>query len=90
MEYTEGQVVYSKSGRDKGRPFIVLSVTDEYVFLVDGTLRRLEQPKKKKMKHVQMTKTVIENIKQKLENNSYILNADIAKALKEYSEHETM
>lgn len=88
MEYTIGQVVYSKGGRDKGKPFIITAVEGEYVYLADGNLRKLEKPKKKKQKHVQMTKFVHEQVKQKLETKSYILDADIKKALKEYIEKE--
>jgi len=50
-----GQVVFSKNGRDKGKPFIVLSTHDEYLYLADGKLRTISKPKKKKFKHVQPT-----------------------------------
>ena len=53
-----GQVVFSKSGRDKGKPFVVISTQDEYLYLVDGKLRTLNNPKKKKVKHVQPTNHV--------------------------------
>ncbi len=84
MEYTQGQVVYSKSGRDKTMPFIVISVDGDYLYLADGKRRTLEHPKKKKIKHVQKTNYICENIKEKLENESYLLNADVSKALKEF------
>ncbi len=61
-----GQVVFSKSGRDKGLPFVVTQVSGEYVFLVDGRLRKLNKPKKKKEKHVQRTYDIIEHIRLKL------------------------
>ena len=54
-----GQIVFSKRGRDKGRIFIVLSVEGEYVFLADGQLRPLNKPKKKKTRHIQPTRTII-------------------------------
>jgi ribosomal protein L14E/L6E/L27E len=57
---------------------------DGYVFLADGKLRKLEHPKRKKIKHVQITNFVVEDIKKKLEDGSYLLDADISKALKEY------
>jgi ribosomal protein L14E/L6E/L27E len=84
MELTKGQVVYSKSGHDKGLVFIVVDEQDGYVFLADGKLRKLEHPKRKKIKHVQITNFVVEDIKKKLEDGSYLLDADISKALKEY------
>ena len=53
-----GQVVFSKCGRDKTRAFIIVSVENEYVFLADGDLRKLIKPKKKKIKHIQITNNV--------------------------------
>jgi len=55
-----GQIVYSKRGRDKGLAMIVITVENEYVYLVDGCLRLLKKPKKKKVKHVQVTHTIVE------------------------------
>lgn len=82
--YSVGQVVYSKCGRDKLNPFIVVSVDDEFVYICDGDLRKLQKPKKKKKKHIQITQKIDYNIKQKLENNEYLLDADIRKALSEF------
>lgn len=82
--YQKGQVVFSKSGRDKGLPFIVADFDETYVYLVDGDLRKLEKPKKKKKIHVQITKYVDTTLNRKLGENEYLLDADIRKALKEY------
>ncbi len=82
--YSKGQVVYSKSGRDKRRPFIIVDFDEQYLYLVDGDLRKLEKPKKKKMMHVQIVNDVIEDIKQKLEDKAYLNDADFRKALKSY------
>lgn len=65
---TVGQVVISKRGRDKGRAMIVINANNldildkegEYVYLVDGVVRTLSKPKKKKVKHVQPTNTVVD------------------------------
>ena len=84
MEYTPGQVVYSKSGHDKGLPFIVISVEGEYVYIVDGKRRRLEKPKRKKIKHIQKTNYVDEAIRTLILENGYMLDADIVKTLKKY------
>ena len=86
MEYTQGQVVYSKSGRDKTLPVVVLSVDGEYLILADGDKRTIEHPKRKKIKHVQKTNYICLSIQEKLVNKSYMLNADIRKALKEFSQ----
>jgi ribosomal protein L14E/L6E/L27E len=81
-----GQIVYSKCGRDRGRSFIIYDTSEDYVYLVDGDLHKLSKPKKKKEKHVQKTSIVIEDIKNKLMNKSYILDADIRKVLLSHKE----
>ena len=48
MEYTVGQVVYSKSGHDKGTAFIVTEIDGEYLYLTDGKCRKMDKPKKKR------------------------------------------
>lgn len=82
--YTKGQVVYSKCGRDKSRPFLIVDYDEQYLYLVDGDLRQLQKPKKKKQKHVQIVNKIDYNIKEKLECNSYLTDADIRKALEAY------
>ena len=84
VEYEIGQIVYSKSGHDKGGIFVILSVEEEYVYLIDGKRRSLEKPKKKKIKHIQPTKFVSSSLQEKPNQKSYLLNADIVKVLKEY------
>ncbi|MBQ2679091.1 MAG: KOW domain-containing RNA-binding protein [Firmicutes bacterium] len=81
MEITPGQVVYSKCGRDKGGAFIVISAEDGYVYIADGKTRKLEKPKRKKVKHIQPTKYVFAEIKEKVINEGYLLDADLRKAL---------
>jgi len=47
-------VVKSLAGRDEGRLFLVLEEFPEYVSLADGRLRRVEKPKRKKVKHTKV------------------------------------
>lgn len=48
--------MYSKTGRDQGRMFIVVGVIDNrFVTLADGSLRKIENPKVKNIKHIQLT-----------------------------------
>lgn len=59
-----GRIVYSKAGRDKDKYFMILDVlNEEFVYLVDGDLRRLEKPKKKKIKHLIFTDKFCEEVK---------------------------
>ena len=59
-EVTRGSLVYSRAGRDKGTLYVVLSLENGYVYLSDGDTRRVENPKKKKLKHINKTNTVCE------------------------------
>jgi large subunit ribosomal protein L14e len=77
-----GRVVVSKAGRDAGRRFVVVNVLDDlYVEVADGDLRRVEKPKKKKIKHLDITDETIESIAEKLRSNGRITNAEVRKAL---------
>ena len=80
MNVTLGQVVNSKAGRDAGRKFIVIDILDEfYVMVVDGDLRRTEKPKKKKLKHLELTGKIIRPIEEKLKNKLRVTNSEIRK-----------
>lgn len=67
-----GQVVRSKKGRDEGKVFVITEIIDDdLLFLVDGKLRKLDRPKKKKVKHLYIYKDVIDLDVKDL-NDSYI------------------
>lgn len=81
------QIVKSKSGRDKGRLFIVYDILDDnYLLLVDGDIRRLAKPKKKKIKHLVVYNEVIETLKNKILIKEKFNNAYIRKLLASYNE----
>ncbi len=88
MEVQIGQVVYSKSGHDKGNALMVFSVEGEYVYLVDGRRRKLEKPKRKKTMHIQPTSYIEEGTAEKIRCKAYLLDAEIAKALKKYQKKQ--
>lgn len=51
-----GWMASSLAGHDKNKIYIIIEETDEYVWLCDGDLRKLENPKRKRIKHVQFIK----------------------------------
>ena len=55
MDITKGSLVYSRAGRDKGTLFVVIETEGDWVYLADGDLRRVEKPKKKRLKHINKT-----------------------------------
>lgn len=81
-----GAIVLSKSGRDKGRYFIICKIiSEEYVLLVDGHVRKLSKPKLKKIKHISVTENAADNIAIKFENNKQVFDSEIFSALKTYN-----
>jgi ribosomal protein L14E/L6E/L27E len=78
-----GRIVRTRAGRDKGRFFLVVDVLDdEYVHIVDGELRKLARPKRKKRKHLEPTKDVHEGLRCKIEQGSRIFDAEVRSCLK--------
>jgi ribosomal protein L14E/L6E/L27E len=74
-EIVPGQLVISKAGRDHGRHFVVYQIVDtHFVLLVDGDLRKVENPKMKKLKHVQKTNRVSQYMAKRLEKQEKITN----------------
>ena len=84
MEFIEGMIVKSKAGRDNGKLFIVIKTEGDFVYVANGDSRKAENPKKKKLKHLQVTSFVSEKIRQSLSDNGTVTNSELRKALAEY------
>ena len=52
-----GDLVLSKAGRDKGEYFLVVSVEGSYASIVNGKQRKVLNPKKKNIKHLETVLT---------------------------------
>ena len=63
----------SKAGKEKGFFYVVTDTDGKYLYLADGKLRPLEKPKKKSMKHIQLTNSFIDE--GELETNKKIRKA---------------
>ena len=82
LELSAGEIVCSKAGRDKGRYFVVMETVDaHYVLLCDGDLRRVDKPKKKKIRHLEPTHQMAEFVKSKLAAGVRVTNPDLKKSL---------
>ena len=84
-----GQLVRSRAGRDQGRYFMVSALVDsEYVYLVDGQLRKMEKPKKKKLKHLESRKVYFSSLRQKLEGGQRVFDYEVRQALQAAQQNE--
>jgi len=91
MDLTIGQIVISKAGRDKGEAFVAVALKcekdGEYAFLADGDKRPLNNPKKKKRRHLQHTLTVDEEIANAIKNGKHLKDADFKTAIKSFKQN---
>jgi len=61
VNIVEGTVVRAKAGRDDKGLFAVTKIIDSrYVLISDGKTRKLSSPKKKNVKHLSVTNSVID------------------------------
>ncbi|MDO5403335.1 MAG: KOW domain-containing RNA-binding protein [Eubacteriales bacterium] len=79
-----GCFAISLAGHDKGTVYIIVDIDGEYAFLSDGRIRGLENPKKKKLRHIQVIKRKDETIQLKSNAGWKIINEDIKHAIKVY------
>lgn len=83
MDIYPGRVVVSTAGRDKNRYFVVLSVKDSYCYISDGKVRKVDMPKKKKIKHLQVTGFFLEQIANSIATEQSVTNSMIRRSIAE-------
>ena len=77
-----GRVVFSKAGRDQGHYFVVVDVINEdYVAIANGCQRKVDNPKKKKIKHLAAQKEIFEEIREKIFSKKRIFDSEVRNKL---------
>lgn len=90
MDTIIGRYVWSKAGRDKDHLFIIIDIVDtQHVLVADGDLRRLNNPKKKKLKHLKVTEKASLEISQTVLMKRKLLDSDLQKAVQRYNDELT-
>ncbi len=77
MDIKVGSIVRSCAGRDKNSFYVAVGISDGFVYIADGRVRKLEKPKRKNIKHISPTNTVI--------SIEALTNKKLKKALNEFS-----
>jgi len=81
-EISIGQIVKSKAGRDKDKIFFIVDILDDrYVLIADGIMRKMENPKKKKIKHLSKYNLVSNEVKNRFKENKKISNLTLRREL---------
>jgi ribosomal protein L14E/L6E/L27E len=86
-DYKIGDFVTAASGKDKGKIYVIINVSEEYVYLVDGFYRTLHKPKKKNKKHVVDLTFTDNNLCDKLESGGNVIDEEIKRAIKIYKQN---
>ena len=81
MDISKSDIVLSLAGRDKGKLFYVMDTEDNFVLLADGKGRKLENPKRKKLKHVRRVSRTETRVALKIQNGDKVLNSELRRDL---------
>ncbi len=52
-----GFLAYSLAGHDKGEVYLIVEETKDFVYVVNGTVRTVDKPKKKNKRHIPVSYT---------------------------------
>lgn len=85
MGASVGDIVYSKNGRDKEVYFVIMSIENEYAYISNGSSRKSDKPKKKKLKHLEFGFGNSEYISAKIAKGEKITNTELRRELQEYT-----
>lgn len=80
-----GKLAVSKSGHDKGNIYVIVKEEEANVYIVDGQLRTMENPKRKNKKHIQIIKKLPKEITELLIQDRNFRNEEIKRAIKLYN-----
>ncbi|MDR0906208.1 MAG: KOW domain-containing RNA-binding protein [Oscillospiraceae bacterium] len=78
-------IVRSLNGRDAGDLFFVTAIDGEYVLLADGRGRRIEKPKRKKIKHTERVGQSASRAVEKLRSGEKVTNAELRRAISDFA-----
>ena len=78
-----GDIVISTAGRDENRVYIVSAIADkDFVMVVDGNFKKLQNPKKKRVKHLKTSGHKAESIAEKFATDKKVFDTEIYSAIK--------
>ena len=60
MKLLKGSVVRAEAGRDGGGYFVIVEADEKYCLIADGKSRKLASPKRKNIKHIRITDSMID------------------------------
>ena len=86
MEVERSDIVRSCAGRDRGQLFFIVELDETYVYLADGKGRRLENPKRKKRRHIELLPRSDSRVADKIRSGDKVLNSELRRELAAYGQ----
>lgn len=84
-----GMFAISCAGHDNGQMYVIIKEDADFVYLADGKNKKLDNPKKKKRKHIQVVKTGTDEVlERKLKKQMTVYDEEIKRAIKLRMNHE--
>ena len=77
-------LAFSKAGHDKNRIYAVVGDDKETVFLSDGRYRKISNPKKKNIKHIQIIKKLPKEVEDLLADVEKLDDFSLRKIIRLY------
>lgn len=84
-----GLFAVSMAGHDKNKTYVIIRTDEEYVYLVDGTIRKTDNPKRKNIRHIQIIKNNVSDAGEKIKSGQNVSNEEIKRAIKIYIGRKT-
>ena len=74
-------IIVSTAGREQGKLFYVIGTDGVYALIANGKDRKLEHPKRKKLKHVRFVTRTDSRVALKLRTGEKVLNSELRREL---------
>ncbi len=78
-----GMFATAKCGHDRNHLYVIIKETNDCVYLADGRLKLLANPKKKNRKHIQIIhQTVEDELRARLSDGEEVRDEEIKRAIR--------
>lgn len=79
----QGDIVIVKTGRDKGKYFLIIKTENNVAYIVNGKDRKVQNPKKKNIKHIKVVLTErLKDLSEKIQSGQPTANTKIYLAIR--------
>lgn len=86
MNIQKSDIVRATAGRDMGKYFFVTDIDETYALIADGMSRKLEKPKRKKLKHLLLASHTDDlRTAEKIRSGDRVSNSELRRALADFA-----